>query len=348
MQKTFNPSKKPKLLWLTQGNNQSLPSLRLRVLALQEFLSNDFFQKLVPAPTTIIGALAMKREINEAEVVILQKELVSLPVIMIIRSFSKILIYDFDDAVYVRLLSNGNCRKSHKRTKRFRAICRACDGVHAGNRILAEAAAMAGAKKIVEIPTAVNPSLVSCAKPQACDPIRVGWIGTSANLVYLENLEPVFNRIIANGYRFQLRVMSNIKPNFVEFDRFDFMLWSQEREQEFLDGIDIGIMPLENNEHTRGKCAYKALQYMSHAKPVVISDVGVNAEWTKGAGMAVSSFEEYYENIVKLIVEPKLRELLGENGREIVAKNFSRYVICRKIIDSISSLLGSSCASRGG
>jgi glycosyltransferase involved in cell wall biosynthesis len=48
-------------------------------------------------------------------------------------------------------------------------------------------------------------------------------------------------------------------------------------ERNFLQQIDIGLMPLANNPWTRGKCAYKALQYMAAGIPVVADDVGISA-----------------------------------------------------------------------
>ena len=54
--------------------------------------------------------------------------------------------------------------------------------------------------------------------------------------------------------------------------------WSEEAEKRFLAEVDIGLMPLPDNAWTRGKCAYKALQYMAAGIPVVADDVGVSAE----------------------------------------------------------------------
>ena len=44
-----------------------------------------------------------------------------------------------------------------------------------------------------------------------------------------------------------------------------------------LRALDVGLMPLPDDEWSRGKCGMKALQYMAFGIPPVVSPVGVNA-----------------------------------------------------------------------
>lgn len=328
---------KPRLLWLTQGKNPNLPSLRLRVLALQDLLSEQFDQEIFPAPTKLIDMWRVRKLIKAADIVILQKELISIPVLWLLRRYATRLIYDFDDAVYVRLLPGGDCRKSKKRMGRFSAICRACDVAHAGNRILAEAAHTAGAKTIVEIPTAVPDQFAVMETPHSGT--RIGWIGTAVNLPYLEAMEPIFSRLAGDGYEFQLQIMSNKKPKFMNFKKWSHTPWSEKEEAAFLKNIDIGIMPLANNEHARGKCAYKALQYMSYGKPVVISDVGINAEWTAGAGRTAKQIDDFYPQLSELLQNPEVCASLGQAGSQIVTARFTRKVAAHAVITSIMNII---------
>jgi heptosyltransferase-3 len=331
--------RRPRLLWLTQGSSTDLPSQRLRALEIIPLLAEEFAPIHCPAPTTPVRAWRMRRELREADVVVLQKELVSLPVLWVLRHFSRRLIYDFDDCVHLRLLADGSCRTSRKRNRRFAAICRTADLVIAGNSILAAQADRFGSRRTAILPTAVALPVGSYTETGADAPVRLGWIGTNVNLPYLEALEPIFLRLQAEGLAFSLRVMAGRAPQFRNFTAVEFVPWSPEAEEAFLASLDVGLMPLADNEHTRGKCAYKALQYMSLGKPVVSSDVGVNAEWTAGAGFTAADPDEMASGLRKLISDPALRTQMGAVGSARVRNEFARPLVAARLRDLIASIL---------
>ncbi len=330
---------RPRLLWLAQGTHPNLPSLRQRVLEIMPYLNSHFDQSIVSAPTTITETLKIRNELQCADIVLLQKELVSFFVIKLLRHFSKRLVYDFDDAVYIRHSKDGNSRQSYKRSKRFNAICRTCDLIIAGNPILANAAKRHSAHLVEVLPTSViypNPTPIHNASLR---PLRLGWIGTDANLPYIEGIEPVFLHLQENNISFELHVMAGKSPNFKAFSNFQFQSWSSDAEVNFLNSIDIGLMPLTDNEHTRGKCAYKAIQYMSFGKPVVVSNVGINSDWTKGAGFAANDHIEMIDSLRQLISSDALRHKMGIKGTEIVQKYFTREVTSKKLCNILNKLL---------
>lgn len=335
-------AKRPKLLWLTQGSSSKLPSQRLRVLEMLPLLAEDFDITHSPAPTSLASTWRIRQRLRDADAVILQKELISLPVLRLLRFFSRRLAYDFDDAVYVRLLPDGHCRVSGKRQRRFSALCRAADLLIAGNEVLEASARQCGALWTAILPTGVvSPDAISPPIDRS-GPVLLGWIGTDVNLPYIEAMEDIFSNLEGEGLVFTLRVMAGRAPKFGGFARWEFVPWSAEAEESFLSSLDVGLMPLADNDHARGKCAYKALQYMAYGKPVVVSDVGINAAWTASAGFAVKTEEETTDALRRLILDRDLRSRMGAAGRTRVRLEFSRPVIARQLRGLIRNLLASS------
>ena len=101
--------------------------------------------------------------------------------------------------------------------------------------------------------------------------------------------------------------------------------WSIDEELEALRRIDVGLMPMPDNAWTRGKSAYKALQYMSAGIPVVADDVGVASEviGPEPGGYAVLGEDDWVEALLALARDSELRSRLGEHGRRRVEEGFS-------------------------
>lgn len=323
--------KKPLILWLTKDNNLNLPSLRLRIIKLEPYINERYQQIRIPAPLGIIQLSRIIHLIKKSDIVIIQKQLLPSLLLVIIRLFAKKLYFDFDDAVHVRHTKNGDYKISRKCTRRFKFVCKIVDAAIAGNSFLKQKAEEHGAKNAFILPTAIPIQLEQIQKTQ-CNKINLGWIGTAANLPYLEKIEAVFIQLISENKNFQLSVMCDKPPHFKEFTDFEFTKWSAAAETEFLNKLDIGLMPLADNEHTRGKCAYKALQYMSFGKPVVVSDVGVNALWTQGAGYAAKNEDGMAEAIKKLMDSEIIRKKYGIEGKRIINDYFSEQIISQRLI----------------
>ena len=84
-------------------------------------------------------------------------------------------------------------------------------------------------------------------------------------------------------------------------------------------------MPLFDDEWSRGKCAFKAIQMMAFGIPVVISPVGANKELVQHGinGFFASDMNEWKEAILKLADSKTLRSKMGRLGRKTVSEKFS-------------------------
>ena len=100
--------------------------------------------------------------------------------------------------------------------------------------------------------------------------------------------------------------------------------WSLEHEVSVIQGFDVGVMPLPNNLWTRGKCAYKLIQCMACAVPVIASKVGANLEVVPTeCGLLVDSSHEWVEAFRKLASDKLLRERMGIAARHWVEQHYS-------------------------
>jgi glycosyltransferase involved in cell wall biosynthesis len=101
--------------------------------------------------------------------------------------------------------------------------------------------------------------------------------------------------------------------------------WNADDEINQLSHIDIGIMPLPNDEWSRGKCGFKGLQYMAMEIPCIMSAVGVNTEIIEHGvnGFLAHNNDEWEEYLTLLIDNSELRKTIGKQGRKTVEERYS-------------------------
>ena len=169
------------------------------------------------------------------------------------------------------------------------------------------------------------------------DVVRVGWIGTQTNLPYLLELSDVLRRV-HSVCPFELRVVGgpNVENLTIEGVPVVAQLWSEQSERECLERIDIGLMPLPDDEWTRFKCGYKLIQYMAAGRAGVASPVGENKNLVVGGvnGMLCSGDDEWVEALIELIRDDELRARIGAAGRAS-AERFRASAIGHEVADAV-------------
>jgi glycosyltransferase involved in cell wall biosynthesis len=253
-------------------------------------------------------------------------------------------IYDLDDAVFHTRIPARFLNYSH-----IEKIIRSADAVTTGSHYLLEYAKNFNSNVFL-LPTAVNTQLFkpSMKKDYLGNPVVIGWLGHgSYQLPFLKILkEPLKN--LAREYNLKFRIVSALSPQVIkEFENenyeVDFGLdhWvSIEKIPEIIADFDIGVMPLTDEPFSRGKCAMKALEYMSMGIPVVASPVGENNYVIKPGynGFLASSSEEWVKYIEKIINDSDLRKNMVINGMKTVENQYSLKVISDQLIDIIEGL----------
>jgi glycosyltransferase involved in cell wall biosynthesis len=164
-----------------------------------------------------------------------------------------------------------------------------------------------------------NPSRYEAPVPHS--PVVIGWTGTHSTLKYLEVLTPSLKGIESD---FRFVVIADKRPD-LRWPAVAFKAWSKDSEIADLLQFDIGVMPLTDDLWARGKCGFKALQYMALGIPVVASPVGVNAEIIEHGvnGFLCTTNDEWTACLNRLIMEPALRHQMGTAGRRTVVERYS-------------------------
>jgi glycosyltransferase involved in cell wall biosynthesis len=240
------------------------------------------------------------------------------------KVLGKKIIFDFDDAIWLPNTSAHNKIATHLKWHRKTArICRWAHRISAGNQYLAEYAGQYNSHVTVNPTTIDTVGLHNGLKDQVTPEVTIGWTGTHSTIGYLDPILPVL-RELEQECRFTFLVISDQKPAFV-LKSLHYMPWNKTSEREDLLRINIGIMPLTDDLWARGKCGFKALQYMALGIPAVASPIGVNSDIIEhGAnGYLCSTAAEWKTTLRQLIVDQQLRSRLGHAARQRIEERYS-------------------------
>jgi glycosyltransferase involved in cell wall biosynthesis len=154
-------------------------------------------------------------------------------------------------------------------------------------------------------------------------PVVIGWTGSHTTMRYLDELIPVLKKLEVR-HNFQFVVISNEDPGY-DLKSLRYVKWQKETEIEDLSKVQIGVMPLQHDIWSEGKCGFKGLQYMSLGMATLMSPVGVNTSIVEHGknGFLVSSAAEWEEKLELLLTDVSKREQLGRNGQETIQKRYS-------------------------
>lgn len=256
------------------------------------------------------------------------------------RRPGKPIVFDYDDAIFHnydlhpnRLIRAALGRKLHDAIGGAEiAIC--------GNAYLADYARPL-CPQVEIVPTVVD-ATVYRPNPdgqQADGQVRIGWIGTPSTWSeYLLPMLPMLTQLAAagSGRVAAMGADRQVKPQSL----LDLVEWSEPGEVPFLQGIDIGIMPLTDTPWARGKCGYKLIQYMACGLPVVASRVGVNTEIVEHGvnGFLATTEAEWRSALMTLMDDPDLRRRMGAAGRRKVMERYSLQIWGPKVAAMMSEI----------
>lgn len=241
--------------------------------------------------------------------------------------FRRKIIFDFDDAIY-----------SHSFFK-TKTLTKLADVVIVGGHSLADWAKQYN-KNVHIIPTSVefeNYAKYTKKYNSSLNKIVIGWVGNAVG--HYENLKilvPVFEKLIKADIDFKFVLIGALGSQKV----YDLFRNIEGLEVEFIDALDwgnpaavpshiqkfdIGVMPLVDNEWNRGKCAFKAIEYMACGIATICSAVGENNYLIKDGenGFLADTADEWVDKIKKIYNKSELLIKLGMEAQKTILKDYS-------------------------
>ncbi|MCS4434571.1 glycosyltransferase family 4 protein [Aquiflexum gelatinilyticum] len=241
----------------------------------------------------------------------------------VLSALGKGYVVDYDDAVFHRY---DMARRSLVRKflgNKIDKVMRYSNIVWAGNSYLAARAKAAGAKKIVLLPTVIDPSRYGKKQYEEKERVVIGWIGSPTTIKYLKTIRPVLEKLCKEQHA-SLMVVGG-SGGFGFEGSLDRVQWTEQGEVDAIHRMDIGIMPLPDDPWEKGKCAYKLIQYMACGLPVVASPVGMNLDVVlEGENGFFAKDEAAWEEALRaLILDAVLRKKQGEKGYELIMEKYT-------------------------
>ncbi len=356
------PSSRFRVHQLLPGLAEAGIQASVRPLAGHRYFEMGYGLRTVPGPLRAVWvgahfagrALRRVRDLVAArrfDVVFVQKEVFPFGLERLIPRLGLRVVYDFDDAVYLRpalpdgrgaglrRLADGVIR----RERALPALLERCAAVVAGSEVLARYGRRHN-PRVAVVPTVVDTDAYAAAPRR--NPARpvLGWFGAPPNVVHLRSLVPVLQRL-AERRAFSLRVHGverfecpGVEVQCVPWKRYA----SVHEEVADLHGFDVGLMPLPDDAWAAGKCALKAIQYMACGIPVVASPVGAARQVVAHGevGFLARDETEWAGHLDRLLADPGLRADLGDAGRRRAARLYST----RRAVPELARLLRSAAA----
>ena len=300
-------------------------------LQIQSLLDDDYIHRRFaggrPSLRGLIAAYAQRLKVLSrsapADLAIVYGELLPfLPAFLESHLLNIPYIYDYDDAFYLKYRGARFRWLQRLLGAKFDHIMTSASAVTAGN------AGLAAYARRFNTNTVLLPSVVDTEHYRPADlapssaPLTVGWIGSPSTAPYLQQLvEPLQQLACERPVRFL--VVGGPAPAISGVQVIE-QPWSLEQEVPLIQQFSVGVMPLPDSEWARGKCAYKLIQCMACAIPVIASPVGANVQAVPPTcGMLAGDSAEWLAALRQLAADADLRKRMGAAGRCWVEDRYS-------------------------
>jgi hypothetical protein len=274
--------------------------------------------------------------VRQASVVVIHREVLPFgpPIIEGLIARRRHVIWDVDDAVWEHHTSIPWLPRSLRATgDKYARTAVMADEVWAGSDVLAEWCRTRGAKVAV-IPTVVDAPTTLPAEGRSR---TVTWIGSPTTGPFLERIVPSLSRI---DPPIDLQIIgASATPGLPGATVRD---WSASSEEAALHAARVGLYQIDR-EHplADGKCGLKAILYMAHGVPPVVTPTPTNAHIVRHGveGLHAETPEEWASAVRLLLDDRELWARLRQAGHRRAVEDYSLDVWVPRVAERLADVM---------
>ncbi len=306
-----------KVLVLTVGDAETA-STKYRIVQHEGFLRDQGVHlEYVRRENIDMNTVALA---SRVDAVLNQKCLFNVLLADRIISACKHTVFDYDDAIYTRPGKPHSWLTRLRVRQRLNIWLKRSNVVMPANQYLAEYARNRS-EHVQVVPMSLDLTKWRPVSKPVSKTVVLGWAGAPVNIVNIERIETVLSRIVKSFPNVRVAVLSGKKPKLnIPFDYHPF---SPGLEHGFVQSLDIGLLPLPDEEYSRGKSPIKAIQYLSCGVPIVGNIFGATREICNSENsISVQTERDWIDALAGLINNRSMITRLGMAGRRWVEQNF--------------------------
>lgn len=247
-------------------------------------------------------------------------------------------IIEFDDAVFEKYEKNKFVYLRKVYRKKFQIVIEHASHIICGSQYLKDYC-IKWNKEVTIIPTSVDKNKYNVELKHSHTFI-IGWIGSPTSSKYLSIVIPALKKLSKErDFILYLIGFDKTQESILKGINYNIIKWDEDSEISHIAEFNVGIMPLTDEPFSRGKCAFKLIQYMAIGIPTISTPLQSNIDIDAGAGNLFASNTQEWIDSIKFYMNNKETALqIGKRNREIAIANYTRDISFQKYLSIINKI----------
>lgn len=329
-----------------------IPSTHIRLLAPFDLLHRRGLVEPMLVAESDLPRVDVRALVGNADVLIVQRctSAAACDLARLAANIGTKVVYECDDnflAIPRNVRGDGEYYNRPDTQAFFKQMLRDSDLVTVGTERLAAEFRKFGARTSV-LSNCVDFGVIGEApRVEASDAVVIGYAGNAGHALDFDVVWPALIRLLKEyGDRLRLEFFGLVPKELSAYSNVRYVPWSDDY-RGFLAALaavdwSIGLAPLADRLHNRGKTNNKYREYGACGIPAIYSDISVYSECveTEVNGLLVPHSQQgWYKGLRRMIECPAIRSDIAKAAREDVWAHCRMEICAREWHETITDLL---------